>query len=62
MLLKMNIAILAKFTDNKHGDKCFKVTAPAKSNRTNGQGIRGICFLPTDNWLKSLKYSIPRRP
>ena len=32
--------------------------APVKSHGTNGNGMGGISFLTTDNWLKSLKYSI----
>ena len=32
--------------------------APANSSSTNGNGMGGISFLTTDNWLKSLKYGI----
>ena len=32
---------------------------PAKSDSTNGHGMRGIFFVSsTDNWLKSLKYGV----
>ena len=32
--------------------------APGKTDSTNGNGMRGISFSTTDNWLKSLKYGV----
>ena len=32
--------------------------APAKSDSTNGHGMRRIFLVTTDNWRKSLKYGV----